>query len=126
MNGDRLHPDGDGSLADTVLVSNRGPFAFHLEDGLPVPGAAGGGLSGSLHPMVAGSGATWVASALSEADRVAASTSNWSTPTPTSTTWPTTSCPTPRCGSATTISSTPPAGPASTGAGWRHGRPTAN
>src|SRR5664280_1350299 len=72
MNGDRLHPDGDGSLADTVLVSNRGPFAFHLEDGLPVPGAAGGGLSGSLHPMVAGSGATWVASALSEADRVAA------------------------------------------------------
>ncbi len=72
MNGDRLHPDGDGSLADTVLVSNRGPFAFHLEDGLPVPGTAGGGLSGSLHPMVAGSGSTWVASALSEADRVAA------------------------------------------------------
>ena len=27
---------GDGSLADTVLVSNRGPLAFHLEDGEPV------------------------------------------------------------------------------------------
>ncbi|HEY4946958.1 MAG TPA: hypothetical protein VII19_03600, partial [Acidimicrobiales bacterium] len=72
MNGGRFHSDRDGSLADTVLVSNRGPFSFHLEGDLPVPGSAGGGLAGSLHPMVAGTGATWVASALGEADRVAA------------------------------------------------------
>src|ERR1035438_10044030 len=71
MNGDRLQPDGDGSLADTVLVSNRGPFAFHLEDGLPVPGAAGRGLAGPLYPMGAGQGATGVASALIGGDRVA-------------------------------------------------------
>ena len=33
---------GDGRLADTVLVSNRGPLAFHMEDGKPVAGEAGG------------------------------------------------------------------------------------
>ncbi len=60
-----------GLLADTVLVSNRGPLAFRIEDGVPVPGPVGGGLAGSLLPLVAGSGATWVASALSEGDRAA-------------------------------------------------------
>ncbi len=63
---------GDGSLADTVLVSNRGPLAFRLEDGRPVPAASGGGLAGSLHPLVEGTGATWVACTMSEADRLAA------------------------------------------------------
>jgi trehalose 6-phosphate synthase len=63
--------DGDGSLADTVLVSNRGPLAFHLEAGRPVAGTVGGGLAGSLHPLVVGTGATWVACALGEADREA-------------------------------------------------------
>ena len=62
---------GDGSLADTVLVSNRGPLAFHLEDGVPVARPSAGGLAGSLRPLVAGTGATWVASALGEADRAA-------------------------------------------------------
>jgi trehalose 6-phosphate synthase len=62
---------GDGSLADTVLVSNRGPLAFHFEDGVPVVGEVGGGLAGSLHPLVTGTGATWVASTMSEADRAA-------------------------------------------------------
>ncbi len=62
---------GDGSLADTVLVSNRGPLAFHLEDGVPVVGEVGGGLAGSLHPLVTGTGATWVASTMNEADRAA-------------------------------------------------------
>jgi trehalose 6-phosphate synthase len=62
---------GDGSLADTVLVSNRGPLAFHLVDGEPVAGEAGGGLAGSLHPLVAGTGAQWVASTMGEADRAA-------------------------------------------------------
>ena len=63
---------GDGSLADTVLVSNRGPLAFHLEDGRPVAAASAGGLAGSLRPLVAGTGATWVACALGEGDRMAA------------------------------------------------------
>jgi trehalose 6-phosphate synthase len=66
-------PVGDGSLADTVLVSNRGPLSFHFEDGRPVAGVAAGGLAGSLHPLVAGTGATWVACALGDADRMAIS-----------------------------------------------------
>jgi len=68
---DRVRHDGDGSLADTVLVSNRGPLAFHFEEGRPVAGQAAGGLSGSLRPMVVGTGATWVACALGDADRAA-------------------------------------------------------
>src|SRR5665213_2035922 len=62
---------GDGSLADTVLVSNRGPLSFHIEDGRPVAGVSAGGLAGSLLPLVAGTGATWVACALDEGDRLA-------------------------------------------------------
>ena len=68
----RNPPWGDGSLADTVLVSNRGPLTFHLEDGVPVAGTSAGGLAGSMRPLVVGSEATWVASALGEADRAAA------------------------------------------------------
>lgn len=72
MTQDRSAPEDGGSLADTVMVSNRGPLAFHEEDGHLVPGTVGGGLAGSLHPLLAGTGATWVACALSEADRAAA------------------------------------------------------
>jgi trehalose 6-phosphate synthase len=61
----------DGSLADTVLVSNRGPLSFHMEEGKPVAGKAAGGLAGTLSPMVLGTGATWVASAMGQADRQA-------------------------------------------------------
>jgi trehalose 6-phosphate synthase len=60
---------GEGSLADTVMVSNRGPVAFHFEDGRPVAGETAGGLAGSLRPMLAGTGATWVACTLGDADR---------------------------------------------------------
>jgi len=62
----------EGSLSDVVLVSNRGPLAFRLEDGRPVPAPSGGGLAGSLFPLVEGSGASWVASSMNEADRLAA------------------------------------------------------
>jgi trehalose 6-phosphate synthase len=72
MADDRIPHWGDGSLADTVLVSNRGPLAFHLEDGVPVAGTSAGGLAESMRPLVVGSEATWVASALGEADRAAA------------------------------------------------------
>jgi trehalose 6-phosphate synthase len=43
-----------------------------MVDGRPVPVASGGGLAGSVQPLVEGTGATWVASTLNEADRVAA------------------------------------------------------
>ena len=68
---DGAQPEGVGSLADTVIVSNRGPLAFHFEDGVPVAGEVGGGLAGSLHPLVSGTDAIWVASAMGDADRAA-------------------------------------------------------
>jgi len=59
-------------MADVVVVSNRGPVSFRMEGSRPVPSAGGGGLAGTLRPMLAGSGATWVAANLSDADRQAA------------------------------------------------------
>jgi trehalose 6-phosphate synthase len=70
--GDPMSIDRDGSLADVVLVSNRGPLTYRLDAGRPVAMASGGGLAGSLLPLVEGTGATWVASSMSEADRLAA------------------------------------------------------
>ncbi|HUF34113.1 MAG TPA: trehalose-6-phosphate synthase [Acidimicrobiales bacterium] len=56
-----------------VIVSNRGPVSFALDDGGGlVTRRAGGGLATALGAAVAGTGATWIAAALSEADRVAA------------------------------------------------------
>ena len=56
-----------------VLVSNRGPLSFaRADDGSLVPRRGGGGLVTALGPAVAGTGATWVAAALSDADREAA------------------------------------------------------
>ncbi len=55
-----------------VIVSNRGPLSFTLDAaGRPVPAGSAGGLAGSLHGMVAGTGAWWVACAMSDADRAA-------------------------------------------------------
>ena len=68
--GTRHH--GERSLADTVLVSNRGPLTFRMQDGRPVATNSGGGLAGSIYPIVRGTGATWVACALGEADTAAA------------------------------------------------------
>ncbi|MBV8463770.1 MAG: trehalose-6-phosphate synthase [Acidimicrobiales bacterium] len=64
-------PGADGRLADTVVVSNRGPLAFQFKDGRPVAGPVGGGLAGSLAPLLLGTGATWVASTMEAADRQA-------------------------------------------------------
>jgi trehalose 6-phosphate synthase len=59
--------------ADLVIASNRGPLSFHLDSaGKPVPADSAGGLAGALQPLLEGSGATWVACAMSEADRLAA------------------------------------------------------
>ena len=55
-----------------VIVSNRGPLSFSLDDsGELVTKRGGGGLVTALGPAVTGTGATWVAGALSEADRLA-------------------------------------------------------
>lgn len=60
---------GDG----LVVVSNRGPLAFsHDQSGRLQVRRAAGGLVVTLGPGVARSGARWLASALTEADREAA------------------------------------------------------
>ncbi len=59
--------------AKVVVVSNRGPLSFRFDqDGEPVAAGTGGGLAGTLHPLLAGTGSTWVAASMSEADRQAA------------------------------------------------------
>ncbi|MCU1484929.1 MAG: alpha,alpha-trehalose-phosphate synthase (UDP-forming) [Actinomycetia bacterium] len=55
-----------------VVVSNRGPLSFTLEDGELRTKKGGGGLVTALGPAIDGTGALWVAGALSEADRKAA------------------------------------------------------
>jgi trehalose 6-phosphate synthase len=56
-----------------VIVSNRGPLSFALgDDGSLQTKRGGGGLVTTLGPAVAGTGALWVAGAISEADRRAA------------------------------------------------------
>ena len=56
-----------------VIASNRGPVSFARDrDGALVPRRGAGGLVASLGPLVAGTGATWVAAAMGDADREAA------------------------------------------------------
>ncbi|HZQ85670.1 MAG TPA: trehalose-6-phosphate synthase [Acidimicrobiales bacterium] len=58
---------------DLVVVSNRGPLSFTRGPGGRLVGHEGaGGLVSSLGPLVASSGATWVAAAMNEGDRAAA------------------------------------------------------
>ena len=59
-------------MTDIVVVSNRGPVSFRLEGGRPVASSAGGGLAGTLRPLLAGTGTTWVAATLGDGDRLAA------------------------------------------------------
>jgi trehalose 6-phosphate synthase len=55
-----------------VIVSNRGPVGFRFDDaGRAVPGRPAGGLATGLRPLLR-EGATWIASAVSDADRAAA------------------------------------------------------
>lgn len=55
-----------------VVVSNRGPRSFRMTDRGVVPGAPAGGLARGLRPLVEQTGGTWIACAVSEADRAAA------------------------------------------------------
>lgn len=58
-----------------VLVSNRGPLSFRFDqDGALVASRGAGGLVSGLAPAVSGWGATWIAVAMSDADRAAAHT----------------------------------------------------
>ena len=58
---------------DIVVVSNRGPLSFTREDDGSLKATRGaGGLVSSLGPLVEGTGATWVAAAISDEDREAA------------------------------------------------------
>jgi len=56
-----------------VLVSNRGPVSFRLDDdGSVVSKRGAGGLVSGLAPLVACTGVTWIAAAMSDGDRVVA------------------------------------------------------
>lgn len=56
-----------------VIVSNRGPLSFRRGDGGELVARRGaGGLVSGLAPLVIGTSTTWIAAALSEADREAA------------------------------------------------------
>lgn len=58
---------------DLVVVSNRGPLSFTTgPEGDLVTRRGAGGLVSSLGPAVCGTGATWVAGAITDADRLAA------------------------------------------------------
>jgi len=55
-----------------VLVSNRGPLSFLEDGGELVATRGGGGLVSGLAPLVAGTDTIWIAAALTDADRTAA------------------------------------------------------
>jgi trehalose 6-phosphate synthase len=55
-----------------VVVSNRGPMSFRFEGDRLVAAGTAGGLAGSLRDLLVGTDATWVACAMSAADRAAA------------------------------------------------------
>ena len=127
-----------GAMAQrpVVIVSNRGPLSFSLgADGDLVAKRGAGGLVSGLAPLVTDTDAVWIAAAISDGDREAASRRGrrrrglpGAPPVDrpaTSTGPPTTSSATPPSGSSTTTSTSWPAAPASTPASARRGRATA-
>jgi trehalose 6-phosphate synthase len=60
-------------MTDLVIASNRGPLSFALDDAGELETRRGsGGLVNTLGAAVAGTGALWVSSAITDADRAAA------------------------------------------------------
>jgi trehalose 6-phosphate synthase len=58
---------------ELVIVSNRGPLSFSLDDDRQLVARRGaGGLVSSLSPLVAGTDTIWIAAAMGEHDRAAA------------------------------------------------------
>jgi len=65
----------DAGARPIVLVSNRGPVSFKRdESGTLVPRRGAGGLVSGLAPLVIGTDTSWIAAALSDEDREAATT----------------------------------------------------
>jgi trehalose 6-phosphate synthase len=63
-----------GAERPIVIVSNRGPVSYVFDaDDRPVPRRGAGGLVSGLGPLVRGTETTWIAAAMSDADRMAAS-----------------------------------------------------
>ncbi|MBW3615487.1 MAG: trehalose-6-phosphate synthase [Actinobacteria bacterium] len=62
----------DGAPPPLVVVSNRGPLSFTIQGDRLVTRKAAGGLVSALAPALEGTGATWIAGAISDADRRAA------------------------------------------------------
>ncbi|HSX22203.1 MAG TPA: trehalose-6-phosphate synthase [Gaiellaceae bacterium] len=56
-----------------LVVANRGPVTYARENGERVARRGGGGLAGALSGLVAHHDVTWIASAMSDEDRVVAS-----------------------------------------------------
>ncbi|HEX8581895.1 MAG TPA: hypothetical protein VF640_06195, partial [Acidimicrobiales bacterium] len=56
-----------------VLVSNRGPVTFTRADGRLTAKRGAGGLVSGLAPLVVGTDTTWIAAAMTDGDREAAS-----------------------------------------------------
>jgi trehalose 6-phosphate synthase len=52
-----------------IVVSNRGPISYRLEDGRRVPRRGGGGLVTALRGLLAEHDVTWIASAMTDEDR---------------------------------------------------------
>ena len=66
-------PPAMGAHSDLIIASNRGPLSFTSDqEGRLTPTKAAGGLVSSLAPAVKGTGALWVAAAITDADRTAA------------------------------------------------------
>ena len=55
-----------------VIVSNRGPLSFRVDDGELVARRGAGGLVSGLAPLVTGTDTVWLAAAISDGDRAAA------------------------------------------------------
>jgi trehalose 6-phosphate synthase len=69
-----MDPTGSHVLErPVVVVSNRGPVRFELDEAGSLQSRRGaGGLVSGIAPLIGGTDATWLAAAMSEGDRVAA------------------------------------------------------
>ena len=61
----------DKSERPVVIVSNRGPVSYRVENGVLVGTRGAGGLVSGLGPLLETGRASWIAAALSDADRAA-------------------------------------------------------